>query len=227
MASTIQDKAAIEYVSKFYIALGEGEQVVRAHEIGRNAIQWANLQGHEVPVLFERPQARPRVLRRSQPSSDREINSEAARRIPWITKARNPFFTGRSSLLAEIHQRLNDAPSTTPRSLALVGLGGIGKTQVAVEYCHRYREEYPAGILWLDADSLAALESALGNLVDDLELVDRSVGPRRLRLAVLDWLQGHEGWLVVFDNVGDPAVLRPSWPTVGGGLHGFSSWETG
>src|SRR5271169_4783919 len=64
---------------------------------------------------------------------------------------RNPLFTGRDIFLDLLHATLQD---TSPRKynhrIAIHGLGGIGKTQMALEYCYRYRAEYDY-IFWLHA----------------------------------------------------------------------------
>ena len=71
----------------------------------------------------------------------------------------NPFFTGREAILAQIRdcfQTGHAAALSQPQ--AMNGLGGIGKTQIAIEYAHRYRHDYQA-VLWARADTREALIS--------------------------------------------------------------------
>jgi TIR domain len=72
---------------------------------------------------------------------------------------RNPFFTGREDILTHLHSAFT-ANKAVIFVQAISGLGGIGKTQVAIEYAYRHREEYSA-VLWAKADSREILVSGL------------------------------------------------------------------
>jgi len=66
---------------------------------------------------------------------------------------RNPYFVGRETVLQSLRQTLVPGAKTTALTQSISGLGGIGKTQVAIEYAHRYGEYYEV-VLWIPADSL-------------------------------------------------------------------------
>jgi hypothetical protein len=66
---------------------------------------------------------------------------------------RNPYFTGRSELLEAMHQRLAQG-STAALTQAIQGLGGVGKTQIALEYAYRHASDYD-GVWWLRAEEPA------------------------------------------------------------------------
>src|SRR5207302_266723 len=94
---------------------------------------------------------------------------------------------------------------------ALTGMGGIGKTQLAVEYAFTHAPSYPGGVYWLEAagddwrPALAALAVKL-----DLEAKDAPEGERQLRLvaALEAYLKARPEALVVFDNVDDTADME-------------------
>lgn len=76
---------------------------------------------------------------------------------------RNTHFAHREEVLSEIHdalqcglQRMRTGDMQECPVVALVGLGGVGKTQVALEYCYRHRKDYEA-ILWFRADTARSL----------------------------------------------------------------------
>ena len=68
----------------------------------------------------------------------------------WNVPARNPHFTGRAGMLDELHDRLRSGEGTLVVQ-ALYGLGGVGKTQLAIEYAHRYAADYDL-VWWIDAE---------------------------------------------------------------------------
>jgi hypothetical protein len=72
----------------------------------------------------------------------------------------NPFFTGRDSLLLQLHNNLASHKATALTQAEVIsGLGGIGKTQIALEYAYRFGDKYQ-GIFWVHADSHASLLNA-------------------------------------------------------------------
>ncbi|CCH34758.1 FxSxx-COOH system tetratricopeptide repeat protein [Actinosynnema sp. NPDC047251] len=121
---------------------------------------------------------------------------------------RNPAFTGRDELLARLRDSLaEDAP------LVLVGASGMGKTQIAVEYAHRFRDDYDL-VWWISADDPALIRAGLVDLGARLGLPESADAQRTVQ-SVLEVLRTTGRWLLVFDDPGPPAVLRGLLPTGG------------
>jgi hypothetical protein len=112
------------------------------------------------------------------------------------------FLAGREKLLAELEARLAGGDGAGPRVVALCGLGGAGKTSVAVEYAHRHLGE--VGVAWqLPAEDPAVLAARFGELAAQLGAADRGDPVA----AVHGLLAGSPvPWLLVFDC--SPRPLR-------------------
>ena len=127
------------------------------------------------------------------------------------------FLAGRERLLAELDARLTAGPGPSgPRLMALYGLGGAGKTSVAIEYAHRHLAG--AGVCWQfpaeDPAVLAAEFAVLAAQLGAREIVD-SRDPVAAVHAVLARQQA--GWLLIFDNAPDRASIEPFVPPAGPG----------
>ena len=135
-----------------------------------------------------------------------------------IPYRRNPFFTGREEVLAPLRRALqvdNATALTQPQSIT--GLGGIGKTQTAIEYAYRYRRDYQA-VLWARADSPSALTSEFVSIAHLLNLPEKDEQDQRLIVeAVTHWLRVNTHWLLILDNVEDLVIAEPFIPLAGRG----------
>lgn len=135
------------------------------------------------------------------------------RKIP----GRNRHFTGRENLLAGLRKSLTETTTAAvvPLPQALQGLGGVGKTQLAIEYAWAYRGYYDL-VWWVAADQPLLIPSALAGLTEDLKLPSAgSMGIEEAAGSVLDALQRGDPvdrWLLIFDNADDPEEIRPFLP---------------
>ena len=124
-----------------------------------------------------------------------------------VPHRQNPAFTGRGEVFAALRERLTGS-GRTALAQAISGLGGIGKTQTAVEYAYRYRDQYQA-VLWLNAESPLALKAGCGELARRMQLPHPEEDLDQAVSALKDWLETHSGWLLILDNADDPAMLGP------------------
>jgi tetratricopeptide (TPR) repeat protein len=128
-----------------------------------------------------------------------------------VPYARNRAFTGRATILSALEAAMKAHRATAPTQ-AITGLGGIGKTQTAVEYCYRHRNDYRA-VLWARADSAESLHASFGEIATLLGLPEREAADRDVILeAVKRWLAREPGYLLVLDNADNPEVLPPFLP---------------
>ncbi|MFL5703510.1 MAG: tetratricopeptide repeat protein [Ktedonobacteraceae bacterium] len=131
---------------------------------------------------------------------------------------RNPFFTGREEILTSLYTVLNSNLSAAlTQAQAISGLGGIGKTQIAVEYAYRYRADYQA-IMWVTASSRDALLTDFVMLAALLDLPEQYEQDQDIIVrAVKRWLVTHENWLLILDNVDDLEMINDFLPMHGTG----------
>ncbi|MFE0251214.1 FxSxx-COOH system tetratricopeptide repeat protein [Streptomyces sp. NPDC059010] len=137
----------------------------------------------------------------------------------WNAPMRNSTFTGRNLILDRVRDQLAGGVSgVVPQPLTLFGLGGVGKTQVAIEYVHRFMADYDL-VWWTSAEhednvlaSLADLGARIGAPGgDDMTMAGQE--------AVQMLARGlpTKRWMLVFDNADDPSWLTRYFPQGGGG----------
>ncbi len=127
----------------------------------------------------------------------------------WNVAPRNPAFIGRDSVLANLRQRLEANEHAVVH--AIEGIGGVGKTQLAIEYCHRFASEYEL-VWWIDAQKVDRISEQLAALatVVGVAPADSSV-PEAVK-AVKAYLHQHPRWILIFDNAESAASLAPWLP---------------
>ncbi len=147
-----------------------------------------------------------------------------------IPYPRNPHFTGRDDLLEQLALRLSPSDPGEPTSMrqtlltqpgAIKGLGGIGKTQIAVEYAYRAREQNRyRHTLWINAASEETMMSSFAALAELLPSVAALAEKDQSKLvaAVIRWLeQCQQPWLLIFDNADDLSLVQRYFPRLGNG----------
>lgn len=155
-------------------------------------------------------------------SQDEDVPKEATAVVAVSTTSathwcipyrRNVFFTGREHILAHLDTALHGSKSAAlTQAKAISGLGGVGKTQTALEYAYRHREEYQA-VFWVRAESRDVLLSDAVAIAQSLNLAEKNEpDQQRIIEAVKQWLRTHTNWLFILDNVEDFAILDEILP---------------
>jgi hypothetical protein len=183
--------------------------------------------------------------------------AKRAPRLPCYTqrnrRERNPHFFGRENVFAQIDDALlpephtvggagapNDHGKATLKSFALCGIGGCGKTEIAVEYAYRREESFDA-IFWITADDRDILTEEFAHIAVALGLLQEQEAGDLLTACdlVKGWLsnpvKSHEAvsspdneakWLLVFDNADHQDILDEFWPTTALGSIMVTSRDT-
>ncbi|WP_165615872.1 FxSxx-COOH system tetratricopeptide repeat protein [Parafrankia irregularis] len=129
--------------------------------------------------------------------------------VAWNVPGRLPRFVGRDDLLGQLHGAL--AESSRVALVALDGMGGVGKTALAVEYAHRYADSFDV-VWWVPSERAELVERALAELAGSLGLPEGAGAD-----GVWSALRAVRSWLVVFDNVEDVAAVQRFRPVSAGG----------
>ncbi|MFD4372131.1 FxSxx-COOH system tetratricopeptide repeat protein [Streptomyces sp. NPDC058486] len=130
----------------------------------------------------------------------------------------NPNFVGREDLLTQIREQLLTGDTSAVLPHTLHGMGGVGKSQIAIEYVYRYAADYDV-VWWIPSEQPSMILTALTELAQRMGL---NVGDEANRAvpAVREALrrgEPYDRWLLVFDNAENVDAVRPHFPTGGTG----------
>jgi len=129
----------------------------------------------------------------------------------------NPNFTGRETLLNELRSALTSGKNAAlVQSQVVTGLGGMGKTQLALAYTYLHLNDYSV-IWWIKSEEPTSLAADYAELAKELDLKRVSEDLDTQIKVVKQWLETNPGWLLVFDNAQKPSDLDKYLPKIGSG----------
>ncbi|KAK4139101.1 kinesin light chain [Dichotomopilus funicola] len=123
-----------------------------------------------------------------------------------IPFSRDPDFVDRGDILDQIDQRCSEPAGR----VALVGLGGVGKSQLAIEYAHRIAAGQPdKWVFWVHAGTKARVEEGFRMIADAVKLAGRNQPKADISRLVYSWLSNERNgeWILVLDSADDGDVF--------------------
>ncbi|KAN0072745.1 hypothetical protein V8E54_008859 [Elaphomyces granulatus] len=138
-----------------------------------------------------------------------QVSQEGCWMVPF---ERNPRFLGRHNEVARLQERI--VSKDRVRKMAITGLGGVGKTQIALEIAYQIRDKKPEfSILWIPATSVEKIEQAYMGIGERLGL--QGVTPADMKKAVKAHLSSEKTgpWLLIIDNLDDINMWITSDPS--------------
>ncbi|BEL05074.1 hypothetical protein Q0Z83_032650 [Actinoplanes sichuanensis] len=129
---------------------------------------------------------------------------------------RNPNFTGRAAEMDRLHAAISSRPGpavVTPAQ-TIHGLGGIGKTQLLIEYAYRFAVEYDI-IWWIPAEQNESISTAINGLASQMGITQHTFVDDTVT-AVWNALAHRGAWLLIFDNADSPEQIEKYLPPQSG-----------
>lgn len=149
--------------------------------------------------------------------------AKSGKEVSFNLPRHDQIFIGRDKLLKNLNEKLYidiNSVQKKPHELSVVacaGLGGVGKTQIALQYLHNTQHRYTLKI-WFPADNIHQLQQKYLEFAKNLGYMSARVNIEESIAYVKNWLQDHPGWLLVLDNVEQYEDIVPFLPDSGGNI---------
>lgn len=148
------------------------------------------------------------LVRKVTPARPLSATNAGDLSLHTLSQRYNAFFTNRDTILSAITSAFTAEQTSQTLLLALKGLGGMGKTQIVLEYIRRSSQRYQT-ILWLNASSRDVFNAEVNALADKIALSHKErANEQRLFAAIQRWLQNQTKWLLVLDHLDDLTLVN-------------------
>ncbi|KAL8325294.1 hypothetical protein RB597_008519 [Gaeumannomyces tritici] len=186
--SLSQPQHALAQVTHTYHNLGESSRNIQGNTIGSGSyFNVVDIKSNTGSITIAQP----------------ETPSQPFASIPF---SRDADFVDRGDILAQLRQRCSEPASR----MALIGLGGIGKSQLAIEFAHRKAAESAENwIFWIHAGTQARVEEGFQAIADILKLPGRDQPNANIPQLAYSWLSNEQNgrWTIILDSADDKDVL--------------------
>ena len=124
-------------------------------------------------------------------------------------------FVGRADALWQIHDALHGGNTAILQGIGVMaGMGGLGKTQAAIEYAHRFGVGYPGGVYWVDAEGGISTLISQVSAAAEIDIDPRDEEKKQL-VQLWKELNKRPASLLILDKFREAISLRPYLPTIG------------
>ncbi len=148
------------------------------------------------------------MLARQEKIEKKGLYKQAIFHLPM---GRNKDFVGREKELALLEESLKQGTSS---AITNTGMGGVGKSQLALEYAYRHEQEYEM-IFWIRSEQEATIKTDLRALGLEMGIAEDFLKDDNVISTMKNALEKRKGWLLVFDNAEDPQLLNRVLPQGG------------
>ncbi|KAH0552892.1 hypothetical protein GP486_006908, partial [Trichoglossum hirsutum] len=151
-----------------------------------------------------------RIRRMIKKQGSTHLNDSLPRSPFIIPFPRDSMFVGREDIMANINKSYEQAALQSHIRLALVGLGGVGKSQIAIEYAYRVKDSAPhTSIFWIHASNAARFEQGYREIANKVKIPGRDDPRADMLQLVSEWLSDEKNcqWLIILDNADDDSVF--------------------